>query len=72
MADIRTCGCGTRVVPIDATLTLDADPHPLGIYTLDGTKLTTAEILRGAVGYQRHAYRSAVCVGAQLDLFGGG
>lgn len=65
------CGCGTEVVPVDSTLTLDADPHPLGIYALDGTKLKSVEILRGVTGYRRHEYRSAVCAGAQLDMFGG-
>lgn len=65
------CGCGQRVLEVgDPPFLIDAEPHPLGIWRADGTKLTTADVLRGERAHLRHAYTSTLCVTGQLSMFG--
>lgn len=66
----RLCGCGRSVIdaPEPAGL-LDADPHPLGIWRPDGTRLTGRDVVLGEHGHQRHPTADRTCRTPQLDLF---
>jgi len=64
----RVCGCGTTVLDTLAG-TLDAAPHPLGIYRPGGTRLTIHDIAVGKIGHRKHWQTTACTTGEQYDLF---
>lgn len=66
------CGCGQAIQEVgDPPFLIDAEPHPLGIWRTDGTRLDTIDVIRGERGHRRHAYTSTLCTTGQFTLFGG-
>jgi hypothetical protein len=66
------CLCGRQVLQVgQPPITLDAEPHPLGVWTTDGRRLSLREV--ASAGSNHRAHRKHECA-ARLDdhpgLFG--
>lgn len=60
------CLCGTRVLSVGSPpVLLDLEPHPLGIYAPDGSKLKARVIVRAGAGHR--GWRRHQCPVAEDD-----